>query len=122
MVSFCHNSSTLILLLGTPFNTISHFSDQMAYLPNMPQHSRQIHKRGHSSPRSHSSTIQPGQTVLPVSGPSIIPADNDPNWEDAPANPITNTTTANRPTSSTRSQSKCHQSNNTNKQLAEVLS
>ena len=46
--------------------------------------------------------------------------DNDPNWEDAPANPNTNLT-ANRPTSSTRSQSKPCQSNNTNEQLAEVL-
>jgi len=57
---------------------------------------------------------------LPVSGPSIVPADNDPNWEDAPANPITNLT-ANRPTSSTCSWSKLHRSNNTNEQLAEVL-
>jgi len=48
--------------------------------------------------------------------------DNDPNWEDAPTiNPITNLT-ANRPTSSTRSRSKSRQSNNTNEQLAEVLS
>ena len=58
---------------------------------------------------------------MPVPGPSIIPADNDPNWEDAPTtNSITNLT-ANRPTSSTRSQSKLHRSNNTNEQLAEVL-
>ena len=47
--------------------------------------------------------------------------DNDPNWEDAPANPNTNLT-ANRPTSSTRSQSKPCRSKNTNKQLAKVLS
>jgi len=48
--------------------------------------------------------------------------DNDPNWEDTPTtNPITNLT-ANRLTSSTHSQSKPRQSNNTNKQLAEVLS
>jgi len=46
---------------------------------------------------------------------------NDPNWKDAPTNPITNTTTANRPTSSTCSWSKPYQSNNTNKQLAKVL-
>jgi len=59
---------------------------------------------------------------LPVPGPSIIPVNNDPNWEDALANSITNTTIANRSTSSTRSQSKSHQSNNTNEQLAEVLS
>jgi len=58
---------------------------------------------------------------LPVPGPSIVSADNDPNWEDAPTtNPITNLT-ANRPTSSTRSWSKPHRSGNTNKQLAEVL-
>jgi len=59
---------------------------------------------------------------LSVPGPSIIPVDNDPNWEDAPANPSTNNNIANRPTSSTHSWSKPCQSNNTNKQLAEVLS
>jgi len=101
---------------------IPRFSDQMAYLPNAPQHLRQIHQRGHSSLRFPSSTIQPGQTVLSVPGPSIVPADNDPNWEDAPTtNPITNLI-ANRPTSSTCSQSKPQQSNNTNKQLVKVLS
>jgi len=94
----------------------------MAYLPNAPRCSRQIHQRGRSSLRSPSSTIQPARTVLPVPGPSIVLADNDPNWEDAPTtNPITNLT-ANRPTSSTRSRSKPQQSNNTNEQLAEVLS
>ena len=118
--SYC-NSSTPVPLLGMPFNTISCFSDQIAYPPNAPRCSRRIHQRGHSSPRSPSSTIQPGQTVLPVPGPSIVPADNDPNWEDAPTtNPNTNLT-ANRPTSSTRSQSKPYRSKNTNKQLAEVL-
>ena len=116
-----HNSLTLVPLLGILFNTISHFSDQIAYPPNAPWHSRQIHQRGRLSLRSPSSTIQPGWTVLPVSGPSIIPMDNDSNWEDAPANPITNTTTANRPTSSTHSWSKPCQSNNTNEQLAKVL-
>ena len=122
MASSCCNSSTPVPLLRTPFNTISYFSDQMAYLPNMLWYSRQIHQRGHSSPRSPSSTIQPGQTVLPVSGPSIVPADNDPKWEDAPTtNPITNLT-ANRPTSSTCSWSKPYWSDNTNEQLAEVLS
>jgi len=60
---------------------------------------------------------------LPVPGPSIVPADNDSNWEDAPTtNPITNDNIANRPTSSTCSWSKPCQSNNTNEQLAEVLS
>jgi len=59
---------------------------------------------------------------LPISGLSIIPADYDPNWEDAPAtNPTTNLT-ANRPTSSTYSWSKPHQSKNTNEQLADILS
>ena len=60
---------------------------------------------------------------MPVPGPSIVPADNDPNWEDAPANPGTNNNIANRPTSSTRSRSKLCQSDNTNtnEQLAEVL-
>ena len=94
----------------------------MAYLPNTPQYSRQIHQRGCSSLRSPSSTIQPSQTVSPVPSPSIIPADNDPNWEDALTNPITNTTTTNRLTFSTRSWSKLCRSENTNKQLAEVLS
>jgi len=87
----------------------------------VPQCSRWIHQRGHSSLRSPSSTIQPGWTVLPVPGPSIVPADNDPNWEDAPANPSTNNNTANRPTSSTHSWSKPYWSDNTNEQLAEVL-
>ena len=58
------------------------------------------------SARSPSSTIQPAWTVSPVPGPSIVPADNDPNWEDAPANPGTNNNIANRLTSSTRSWSK----------------
>ena len=59
---------------------------------------------------------------MPIPGPSIVPADNDPNWEDAPTtNPNTNLT-ANRPTSSTHSWSKPRQSKNTNEQLAEVLS
>jgi len=93
----------------------------MAYLPNIPQRSRRIHQRGRLSLRSPSSTIQPDQTVLPVPGPSIVPVDNNPNWEDASTtNPITNLI-ANRPTSSTHSQSKPQQSNNTNEQLAEVL-
>ena len=60
---------------------------------------------------------------MPVPGPSIVSADNDSNWEDAPTtNPITNDNIANRPTSSTCSWSKPCQSNNTNEQLAEVLS
>ena len=79
MASSRRNSSTPVPPLGTPFNTISCFSDQMAYPPNVPQHSRQIHQRGCSSPRSPSSTIQPGWTVLSVPGLSIVSADNDPN-------------------------------------------
>jgi len=122
MASSRHNSLTPVLLLGTPFNMILCFSDQIAYLPNVPWHSRQIHQRGHLSPRSSFSTIQPSWTVLFVSGPSIISADNNPNWEDAPTNPITNTNTANRPTSSTHLWSKPYQSDNTNEQLAKVLS
>ena len=121
-MAFSHcNSSTLVPLLGTLFNMISHFSDQVAYPPNALWYSKWIHQRGCSSPTSSSSTIQPGQTVSSVPGPSIIPTDNDPNWEDTPnTNPITNLT-ANRPIFSTRSWSKLHQSDNTNKQLAEVL-
>ena len=123
MASSCCNSSTstLVLPLGTPFNTISHFSNHLAYLPNAPQYSKQIHQRGYSSPRSLSSTIYPSQTALPVSGPSIISADNDSNWENAPTtNPTTNLT-ANKPTSSTHSWSKPCQSENTNKQLTNIL-
>jgi len=89
--------STLVPLLGTSFNIISCFSDNLAYPPNVPQCSRQIHQRDQSSPRSPSHTIWPGQTV-----------------------PITNLT-SNRPTSSTCSQSKPHCSNNTNEQLANIL-
>ena len=122
-MAFSHyNSLTPVPPLGTLFNTILYFSDQMAYLPNMPQCSKQIHQRGCSSLRSPFSTIQPGWTVSPVPGPSIIPADNDSNWKDAPANPSTNNNIANRPTSSTRSWSKPCQSDNTNEQLAKVLS
>ena len=121
MASSCCNSLTLVPLLRIPFNMISRFSDQMAYPPNTPWHSRWIHQRGCLSLRSSSSTTQSSQTVLPILGPSIIPADNNPNWEDASANPITNTTTANRPTFSTHSQSKLYWSENTNEQLADVL-
>jgi len=116
-----YNSSTLVPPLGTPFNTILCFSDQIAYPPNALQCSRRIHQKGQSSLRSPSNTIQPGQIALPVPGPSIVPADNNSNWEDAPANPITNNNTANRPTSSTRSWSKLCQSENTNEQLADIL-
>ena len=58
---------------------------------------------------------------MPIPGPSIVPADNDTNWEDASTNPITNTTIANKPTSSTYSWFKLCQSDNTNEQLAEIL-
>ena len=115
MASSRCNSSTLVPLLGTSFNTISCFSDQMAYLPNAPQCSRQIHQRGQSSPRS------PSNTISPVPGPSIVHKDDDPNWEDAPANPSTNNNIINRLTSFTRSWSKPHWSDNTNEQLAKVL-
>ena len=91
----------------------------MAYSPNTPWQSRWIYQRGHLSLRSLSNTIQPGWTTLPVPAPSIVSVDNDPNWEDASANPTTNLT-ANRSTS-TYSQSKSHQSNNINEQLADIL-
>ena len=58
---------------------------------------------------------------MPVPGPSIVSIDNDPNWEDTPANPSTNNNIANRPTSSTHLQSKHCWSDNTNEQLAKVL-
>ena len=121
MASSCCNSSTPVSPLGIPFNMILCFSDQMAYLPNTPQYSRWIHQRGHSSLRSPSSTIQSGWIDSPVPSPSIISVDNDPYWEDAFANPITNTTTANKPISFTYSWSKPHWSENTNEQLADVL-
>ena len=121
MASSHHNSSTPVPPLGIPFNTISCFSNQMAYLPNTPWHLRRIHQRGRLSPRSPSSTIQPGRIISPVSGPSIVPVDNDSNWEDAPINPSTNNNITNRPMSSTHSRSKPHWSDNTNEQLAEVL-
>ena len=121
MASSRRNSSTLVPPLGTPFNTITCFSDQMVYPPNAPQRSRQIHQRGRSSPRSPSSIIQSGRTVLPVPGPSIVPVDNDPNWENALTNPSINNNITNRLTSSTRSWSKPYRSDNTNEQLAEVL-
>ena len=70
----------------------------MAYLPNAPQSSRKIHQRDQSSLRSPSSTIQPSQIVLPAPGLSIVPADNNSNWENAPTTNLTNTITANRPT------------------------
>ena len=58
---------------------------------------------------------------MPVSGSSIISVDNDPNWKDTPTtNPITNLI-ANRPTFFTHSWSKPYWSDNTNKQLADVL-
>ena len=94
----------------------------MAYPPNVPRRSRRIHQRGCLSLRSPSSIIQPGWTVLPVPGPSIVTADNDSNWENASANPSTNNNIANRLTFSTHLWSKPHWSNNTNEQLAEVLS
>ena len=119
MASSHRNSSTPVSPLGTPFNMISRFSDQMAYPPNVPRQSRQIYQRDCSSLRSPSSTIQPAQTVSPVPGPSIVPADNDPNWEDAPTTNLN--TNANRPMSSTRSRSKPRRSDNSNEQLAEVL-
>ena len=53
--------------------------------------------------------------------PSIVPVDNDFNWENAPAtNPITNLI-ANRLISSTHSKFKLCWSDNTNEQLADIL-
>jgi len=121
MASSRRNSSTPVPPLGTSFNTISRFSELMAYLSNAPRRSRRIHQRGRSSPRSSSSIIQPARIVSPVTGPSIVPVDNDPNWEDAPTTNLNTNLTANRPTSSTCSWSKPRRSDNTNEQLAEVL-
>jgi len=41
--------------------------------------------------------------VRQINNNSIVPADNDTNWEDTSTNSITNTTIANKPTSSTHS-------------------
>ena len=62
MASSCCNSSTSTPVppLGILFNTISHFSNHLAYLLNALQQSRWIHQRGHSSLRSLSSTIHSG--------------------------------------------------------------
>ena len=60
-------------------------------------------------------------TVSPVPGLSIVPADNNPNWEDAPTtNPNTNLM-SNKSISSTCLWSKHCQSDNTNEQLANLV-
>ena len=71
-----HLESTLVPLLGTSFNTISHFSDNLTrvYLPNTLQHSRYIYQRDRLSPRF------PTYTIQPVSGPNIVSMENNPNW------------------------------------------
>jgi len=123
MASSYYNSSMLtpVPLLGTPFNTISYFSNNLTYLPNAPQCLKHIHQRDWSSPRSPSHIIQHGQIVSSIPGLSIISVDNDSNWEDAPAtNPVTNLT-SNILTSSTCLWSKPCWSNNTNEQLANIL-
>jgi len=113
--------STLVLLLGTSFNIILCFSNNLAYLPNALQYSRCIYQRGQSFPRSSFYTIQPGWTVSSVFGPSIVSVDNNFNWKNAPVtNPVTNLT-VNKPTFFTCSQLKPRWSNNTNKQLANIL-
>ena len=56
-----------------------------------------------------------------ISGPSIVSADNNPNWEDTSTTNSNTNLTSNRLTSSTHLQSKLHQSSNTNKQLANIL-
>ena len=101
MASSHHNSSMLTPVppLGTSFNTILHFSDNLAYLPNTPQCSRCIHQRDWSSLKSSSHIIQPSWIVSSIPSPSIISVDNNPNWKDAPATNLT----SNRPTSSTHS-------------------
>ena len=108
MAFFHHNSSmsTLVLPLGISFNTISHFSDNLTYPPNALQHSRHIHQKDQSFPRSPSYTIQSTWTVLSVSSLSIVSVDNDLNWEDAPAINLITNQTSNKPTSFTCSWSK----------------
>ena len=128
MAFSCYNSSTysgsaLVLLFGTHFNIILCFSDNLseAYLPNTPRYSRHIHQRGQLSLRSPSHTIQPSQTVLPVSGPSIVSTDNNPNWEDASTTNLVTNLISNKSTSFTCSQLKLCWSINTNEQLANIL-
>ena len=125
MAFFCHNSSiylgsTLVLLLRIPFNTISHFSNNLirVYLSNTWQYSRYIYQRDQSFPRFPTCTIQSAWTVLPVFSPSIVSVNNDSNWKDAPAtNPATN-----KSNSLAYFQLKLWYSDNTNEQLANILS
>ena len=93
---------------------ISHFSDNLTriYLPNALWHSRYIYQKGWLFPRS------PTYTIQPASGPNIILMNNNPNWENATA---TNSAT-NRSNSFTCLQSKLQCNNNTNEQLADILS
>ena len=119
--SSIHSKLTLVLPLGTFFNTISCFSSDLTYLLNTIQYSRYIHQRGQSFLRSPTYTIQSAWTVFPVSGPSIVSMDNDSNWKDASTtNPATNLI-SNRFNSSTCSWLKPHHSNNTNEQLADIF-
>ena len=55
---------------------------------------------------------------MPIPGLSIVPADNNYNWKNA----LTTNSAINKPNSSTYSQSKPQYSNNTNKQLHNILS
>jgi len=124
MAFSCCLGLTLVPLLKIPFNTILYFSNNFSgtYLPNTLQHSRYIYQKGQSFLKSPIYTIQFTQTVLFVSGPNIIFMDNNSNWKDAPTtNPTTNLI-SNRLNSSTYLWLKLCQSNNTNEQLANVLS
>ena len=119
--SSIHSNLTPVLLLGTFFNSISYFSNNLAgaYSTNILQHSIYIHYRNQLSLRSLTHIIQPTQTDSPVSSPSIIFVNNNCNWKET----FTTNSATNRPNSSTCSQSKLQHSNNsTNKQLANILS
>ena len=108
MASSHHNSSTStpVPLLGTLFNTISCFSDYLAYLPNALWCFRWIHQKDCLSFKSLSSTIQSGWIALPIPRLSIVSTDNNPNWKDTPTTNLITNLTANRSTSSTHSWSK----------------
>ena len=59
---------------------------------------------------------------MPVSGPSIITINNNSNWKDASATNLTTNLATNKSNSTTCSWLKSYHSNNTNEQLADILS
>ena len=68
MASSRRNSSTPVPPLGTSFNTTLRFSEPMAYPPNVPQCSRQLHQQGLSPVQSN----LPGQFHLSLAQVSSL--------------------------------------------------